>query len=97
MNHTNRFKGSATVSDLAIRPKHIHVWHRPDRLLSSFPHQPGTCIRPIAHVVNLSDGDNRFVRCSDLFHILVPDIDNALLGDEFCRLRTASYSAWATR
>jgi hypothetical protein len=36
--------------------------------------------------VNLGDGDNRVVRCSDLFNVLVPGIDDALIGDKSCRV-----------
>ena len=86
MNHTQGFNGSATVSDLTIRPQRKYVWHRPDGLISPCPHQLGNGIRPIAHVVNFGDRDNRFVGRSDLSHVLVPDIDNTLLGDKCCRV-----------
>lgn len=66
----------------------VHVWHRPDRLVSPRPHQLRNGKRPIAHVVNFGDRNNRFVRSPDLYHVLVPDIDDALLGDKLCGVAT---------
>src|ERR1700678_4221178 len=49
------------------------------------PQQVGNRIRRIAHVVNLGDGDNRFARRSDFSDVLIPNIDDALLGNESWR------------
>jgi hypothetical protein len=79
VNDAYRFNGPAALSDLAISPHRIYVWHCPDGLAPPSPQELGGGKLRITQVMNLGDSDKCLVRCSDLSHVLVPHIDKVLL------------------
>jgi len=75
-------KCPAATSDFPIRAHCEDVGHRPNRLIAFRPHEFCNGMIRVALIVNFGRVYKCFIRRPNLPNVLVPDIGNALFGNQ---------------